>query len=58
MPEDTTCSSVMPRADGKLRNCSLQADHAEPQEDFPQGTPHQDSTDIDDLTGRPFRWWG
>lgn len=58
MPEDTTCLSVMPRADGKSRSCTLQADHAEPQEDFPQGTPHQDSTDIDDLTGRPFRWWG
>lgn len=58
VPKSKTCSSVIPRADGESRTCSLPPDHAEPQDDFPQGTPHQDSTDIDELTGKPFRWWG
>ena len=53
---EETCPSRFPRIDDVL-TCKLAVGHIEPTEAQPQGSPHE-STEIEQPSGDPVRWWG
>lgn len=54
-----TCGATRPSAvdDGDELICDSSQDHTKPTTKLPQGSAHQDSSQVDPLSGEPWRWW-
>lgn len=57
---EKTCGDVRDNPadpDGENLVCNQSQGHTEPTTRLPQGSAHEDSTQVDALTGEPWRWW-
>lgn len=51
------CGATMVPGVGAAYVCNKDASHKTATVSQPQGTPHEDSTRTDGLTGQTIKWW-